>query len=98
MSEEEREKAAEADERICRMVNTRECWASAAERDAARVSGRPVPPLRTGAKGSWSSRDIMTGLGAVGVIGGVICVIAEPCGAAVAGALTLGGGSALLAN
>jgi hypothetical protein len=98
MSDEERDKAREADEQICRMVKTRECWESAAERDAARAVGKPVPPLRTGVKGSWSSHDLMTGLGVLGVVGGVVCALAEPCGAAVAGALTLGGGAAALAN
>ena len=98
MSEEEREKAAEADYRICRMVNTRECWASAAERDAARVAGRPVPPLQTGVKGSWSGRDVATDVGILGIAGAVACALAEPCGAAVAAALTFGGGAALLGN
>jgi RHS repeat-associated protein len=98
MSDKERQKAAEADEQICRMVKTRECWASAAERDAARAAGKTVPPLRTGIKGSWSGRDILIGGGIIGVVGSVVCMLAEPCGAAVAGALGLGGGAALLAN
>lgn len=98
MSEEERDKAAEEDYNICRMVNTRECWASAAERDAARATGRPVPPLQTGVKGSWSGRDVLTGAGAAVIIGGVICLLAEPCGAVVGGSAVLGGGAVLLGN
>jgi hypothetical protein len=57
MSEEERDKAYEDDAKICRVVKTRECWASAADRDAARVSGRPIPPLQTGVKGNWPTSD-----------------------------------------
>ena len=98
MSDEEREAAREADERICRMVRTRECWASVAERDAARVSGRPIPPLRTGVRSGWSGRDIVAGVGVVAVVGGLICLLLEPCGAIVAGVLTIGGSAAVVAH
>lgn len=98
MSEEEQESAADEDDKICRMVGTRECWESAAERRAARARGRPVPPLRTGVKGSWSGRNIAAGAGAVAIIGGVICLLAEPCGAVVGGSAVLGGGAVLLGN
>ena len=54
ISEEYRDRAAEADYKICRSLGSaaarRRCWASAADRDAARVSGRPVPPLVTESK------------------------------------------------
>lgn len=98
MSDEERQKAAEEDERICRIVNTRECWESAAERDAARARGKPVPPLRTGVKGSWNYRSIVTGAGALSVVGAIACVIIEPCGASVAAALTIRGSTSLVAS
>lgn len=98
MSEEEQERAAEEDYKICRIVRTRECWESAAERRAARVRGLPVPPLRTGVKGSWSGRDVAAGVGAVVIIGGVICLLAEPCGALVGGTAVLGGGAVLFGN
>jgi len=51
ISEEDRDRAAENDYKICRSLRSSaarsRCWASAADRDAARVSGRPVPPLIT---------------------------------------------------
>ena len=37
-------------------------------------------------------------VGGVALVGGAICLLAEPCGAIVAGILTFGGGSALLTN
>lgn len=91
MSDKERQKAAEADYKICRVVNTRECWASAAERDAARATGRPVPPLQTGVKGGWSPRDVAVGVGGVGVVTLGICILVEPCGAALLLAGGIGG-------
>lgn len=60
MSEGEREKAAEADYRICRSLNDTaaraRCWESAAERDGARATGRPVPPLTTERDGLETQR------------------------------------------
>lgn len=98
MSEEERDKAAKEDEKICRIVNTAQCWASAAERDAARVAGRHVPPLQTGVRGNWSARNWGWGVGGLAVVGGVACVILEPCGAAVAAGLGIGGTAMILTN
>jgi RHS repeat-associated protein len=57
MSEEEIEKAYEEDAKICRIVRTRECWASAADRMADRVAGRPVRPLRTGTRNNFNISD-----------------------------------------
>jgi RHS repeat-associated protein len=101
MTEKELEAAAEADYRICNMVNTRECWASAADRDAARRRGKWVPPLQTGSKPGWSSRKVGAGVVGGAVVAGVACVILEPCGAVVGGAaatvgtfLTTTGGAA----
>jgi RHS repeat-associated protein len=52
MNDEDRDRAAEDDYELCRKLQDssarRRCWASAAERDAARASGRPVPPLDLG--------------------------------------------------
>ncbi len=98
MSEAEREKAREADYKICRLVNTRACWASAAERDAARATGRPIPPLQTGVRDNWSGRDLLRGAGAAAIVGGIICILAEPCGAVVLGGLTIGGSAVILTN
>jgi RHS repeat-associated protein len=51
ISEEDRDRAAEEDYEICRSLRNAaargRCWASAADRDAARVAGRPVSPLVT---------------------------------------------------
>lgn len=51
MSEEDRDREAEKDYAKCRSLKSQgargRCWESAAERDAARASGRPVPPLVT---------------------------------------------------
>lgn len=98
MSEEERDKAAKEDEKICSIVKTAQCWASAAERDAARVAGRPVPPLQTGVRGNWSAQNMGLGLGGLAIVGGVVCVILEPCGAAVAAGLGIGGTAVILTN
>ncbi len=98
MSEDEREKAAEADYKICRIVKTAQCWSSAAERDAARAAGIPVPPLQTGVRGNWSARDLGWGVGGLAVVGGVACVLLEPCGAAVAAGLGIGGTAVILTN
>lgn len=96
MSEEEQEQAAEEDERICRMLNTRECWASAADRRGDRAAGRTPRPLRTGVKSGWSdSQKALVGGGAVLFIAGAVCALVEPCGAFVLTSLTIGGGVAL---
>lgn len=100
MSEDEQEVENEKDEVIRRIVRTRECWASAAVRRGRRAAGQPVPPpnLQTGTKPGWSSRNIVNGVEVIGVVGSVICILAEPCGAAVATGLGLGGAAALLSQ
>ena len=98
MSQKERDKARTEDAKICDMVNTRACWESAAERDAARAVGKEPPPLQTGVKGGWSSRGLTLGVGGLGIAGGAVCAIVEPCGAAAAAVIGIGGTAALLAN
>ncbi|GAA3693630.1 hypothetical protein GCM10022268_00680 [Sphingomonas cynarae] len=98
MNEAERDKAAEEDYKICRIVKTAQCWASAAERDASRATGKPVPPLQTGVRGNWSGRNLGMGVGGLAIVGGVACLIFEPCGAAVAAGLGIGGTAAVLIN
>ena len=51
MSDDDRDRAAEDDYQKCRQVPPsarRACWESAAERDAARATGKPLPPLHLG--------------------------------------------------
>jgi len=100
MSEEEQEAENEKDESLCRIVKTRACWASAAERRGRRAAGKSVPPpsLQTGIRPTWSTQDIVTGAGVIGILGGLICIVAEPCGAAVATGLGLAGASTLIAQ
>jgi hypothetical protein len=38
------------------------------------------------------------GLGGLAIVGGVVCVILEPCGAAVAAGLGIGGTAVILTN
>ena len=80
------------------------CFGSAELREARRragISEGALPPLITWRQAapttSGSGIDGRYVAGGALVVGGVICAIAEPCGAAVAGALTLGGAGALVA-
>jgi RHS repeat-associated protein len=93
MPEDEQEAENQKDEAICRMIGTRECWESAAVRRARRAAGQSVPPpaLQTGVKESWHDRNLGNDVGAAALIGAAACVLAEPCGAAVAAALGFGG-------
>ncbi|MBO9712630.1 RHS repeat-associated core domain-containing protein [Sphingomonas sp.] len=87
MDEDERKSAAEDDYEKCRSLQSAEararCWASAADRDAARGAGRPLPPLVTWREmDPWQQNfwpnplDIDPRLiGAVIIIGGTIIVI-----------------------
>ncbi len=71
------------------------CFSSANERDFARRWNRPLPPLITWSLAAPNLPSVSRNPFAVGgfVLGGaaVLCAIAEPCGAAVAGGLGLGG-------
>ena len=71
------------------------CFESANARDYARRWNRPIPPLitwRTAAPGVQPRTPNPWAVGGVLAVGGAIaCAIAEPCGAAVVGALGLGG-------
>lgn len=71
------------------------CFESANARDYARRWNRPLPPLitwRTAAPGVQPRAPNPWAVGGVLAVGGAVaCAIAEPCGAAVVGALGLGG-------
>jgi hypothetical protein len=77
------------------------CFGSAELREARRRAGDPedtLPPLITWRQaGATDSGQSNWGLviGGVLVVGVVVCVIVEPCGAAVAGSLALGGAGTL---
>jgi RHS repeat-associated protein len=49
----------------------------------------PAPPART------TGQKVGTGLGIAGVVGGIACALAEPCGAAVGAAAAVAGSAAL---
>ena len=79
------------------------CFGSAELREARRragISEGALPPLITWRQAapttSSSGIDWRYVAGGALVVGGVICAIAEPCGAVVAGGLTLGGAGALV--
>jgi len=101
----DRDAEAEKDYEVCRSLASSaaraRCWASAADRDAARAAGRPLPPLVTyQVNGGPISQPNSPNPWAVGggvVVGGaaVACVVLEPCGGVVAGVLGLTGAGIL---
>lgn len=99
MSADEQEAENEKDEAICRSLPTVEqrvmCWASAEERRAARVRGRPLPPLITRRESIVAPKESVNPWVIGGVFAGggaaVLCALAEPCGAVALGAIGIGG-------
>lgn len=97
-NEDDNERKNREDLNICRQFTgrlARACYASATARDGARRNGKAVPPLITSlyvaSPGAGSSVGVGSVAAGAGLLGAGLCLLAEPCGAAVSTALGLGG-------